>query len=216
MKKNVLYAIMLLSSVCMYAEDCYVSFTKGQRATIILPVAPDAEKGRYYKLDRVENRQIIFEEEVSPRARVPYIIVPKEDFKVDLNVLDLNGLYHDTISIKGIWFIGTYKHERMDYLECHYIDIIDITSDCCPEGPSSPMPIVGALRAYLEVDYKTYPDPKWEMMEVVLHDKAVFLDLLKAQPSVNTGIIYNLQGRRLMKAPEKGLYIQDGKKVVIK
>ncbi len=72
MKKNVLYAIMLLSSVCIYAEDCYVSFTKGQRATIILPVAPDAEKGRYYKLDRVENRQIIFEEEVSPRARMRF------------------------------------------------------------------------------------------------------------------------------------------------
>ena len=28
--------------------------------------------------------------------------------------------------------------------------------------------------------------------------------------------IYDLNGRRLQKAPEKGMYIQDGKKVVVK
>ena len=35
-------------------------------------------------------------------------------------------------------------------------------------------------------------------------------------PSLSRGAIYDLQGRKLMKAPMKGLYIQDGKKVVIK
>ena len=33
-------------------------------------------------------------------------------------------------------------------------------------------------------------------------------------PSLSRGAIYDLQGRRLMKVPEKGLYIQDGKKVI--
>ena len=31
-------------------------------------------------------------------------------------------------------------------------------------------------------------------------------------PSLGKGAIYDLQGRRLLKAPEKGIYIQDGKK----
>ena len=35
-------------------------------------------------------------------------------------------------------------------------------------------------------------------------------------PSLSRGAIYDLQGRRLMKAPEKGLYIQDGKKMMVK
>ena len=52
-----------------------VTFTKDQMATIILPTAPDASKGKYYRLDRVENGQIVFEQEKQPRARVPYIIV---------------------------------------------------------------------------------------------------------------------------------------------
>ena len=35
-------------------------------------------------------------------------------------------------------------------------------------------------------------------------------------PSRNGGEVYDLQGRRLQKAPEKGLYIQDGKKMMVK
>ena len=35
-------------------------------------------------------------------------------------------------------------------------------------------------------------------------------------PSRNGGELYDLQGRRLLKAPEKGIYIQDGKKVLVK
>ncbi len=35
-------------------------------------------------------------------------------------------------------------------------------------------------------------------------------------PSLGKGAIYDLQGRRLLKAPEKGLYIQGGKKVLVK
>ena len=50
--------------------------------TIILPSEPDASKGKYYRLDRCEKGKIIFEEELSPKARIPYIRVPKEDGKI--------------------------------------------------------------------------------------------------------------------------------------
>ncbi len=33
-------------------------------------------------------------------------------------------------------------------------------------------------------------------------------------PSLSRGAIYDLQGRRLMKAPEKGIYIENGKKII--
>ena len=39
-----------------------VIFTKDLMATIILPTEPDASKGKYYRLDRVEDGQIIFEQ----------------------------------------------------------------------------------------------------------------------------------------------------------
>ena len=42
------------------------------------------------------------------------------------------------------------------------------------------------------------------------------IENLRSTPSPSRGAIYDLQGRRLMKAPEKGLYIQDGKKMMVK
>lgn len=38
----------------------------------------------------------------------------------------------------------------------------------------------------------------------------------KVQPQPNTDKLYNLQGQRLTSAPRKGIYIQNGKKVVMK
>ena len=112
------------------APEAVASYSKDQMATIILPTEPDASKGRYYRLDRCEKGKIIFEEELSPKARTPYIIVPKEDFSIDLNALDLDGLLRDTVSVKGASFIGSYCHEELSCQDNFYIDIIDATPDC--------------------------------------------------------------------------------------
>ena len=141
--------------------DNIVSFTEGQMATIILPTTPDVNKGKYYKLDRCEDGKIIFEEEPNPKARIPYIIVPNQDFTIDLSTLDLTGLSQDTVSIQGISFIGSYTSEELENKQGWYVDIIDTTPDC------SLLPLwelgketflIGALRAYLQVS-KTWEQP---------------------------------------------------------
>ena len=68
MKRNVLFVLVLMAYIYASAQSV-VSFTKGQPATIILPIAPDAEKGKYYRLDRWENKQLVFEEERHPQAK---------------------------------------------------------------------------------------------------------------------------------------------------
>jgi len=165
-----------------------VTFTKDQMATIILPSAPDASKGKYYRLDRVEDNQIIFEQELQPRAHVPYIIVPDEDFSIDPDALDLEGLQADTVSIDGISFIGSYVRKALpprgsgEEAESFYIDIIDTTPDCSlsPSEGTGKAAVIGALRAYLLVDWVklNWNDPydqggtkgPWERMPIVLHD----------------------------------------------
>ena len=127
-------------------------------ATIILPTSPDASKGKYYRLDRCEGNDIIFEQELQPRAHVPYIIVPSEDFSIDPSALDLEGLSNDTVSVEGVSFIGTYIGEVLPSLggdgggSIYYYDIIDTTPDCRVLDK----PVVGALRAWLQV---TWDDP---------------------------------------------------------
>ena len=202
-----------------------VTFTKDQMATIILPTAPDASKGKYYRLDRCEEGQIIFEQEKQPQAHIPYIIVPGEDFSIDTSTLDLAGLSPDTISIAGISFIGSYSSKELNEQEGRYIDIIDSTPDCqAEEGKAL---LIGALRAYLTVNWDDPYHPggtkgPGEKMEIVLKDNGTGLNSLTPTLSkgegdeIANGKWYDLSGRRLSSKPARGIYIEDGKKVVVK
>ena len=188
-----------------------VSFTAGQIATIILPTNPDASKGKYYRLDRYEDGQIIFEQELQPQAHIPYIIVPNEDFSIDLRTLDLTGLSRDTVSIAGISFIGSYVSETFDYPDGFYIDFIDITPDCRFDE----FCVIGALRAYLLVHWDDPYNqggtrvPPLNKREIVLRDDETGIKSLNVSVNHNDKI-FNLAGQRLSK-PQKGIYIENGK-----
>ena len=199
-----------------------VTYTVGQMATIILPTSPDAGKGKYYRLDRVEGREIIFEQELQPRAHVPYIIVPSEDFSIDPSTLDLEGLGNDTVSIDGISFIGTYSREELPEKDGFYIDIIDTTPDCglSLSGETGRGAVVGALRAWLQV---TWNDPynqggtkaPGEKLQIVLKDKGTSIESPREEMvngKSSNGKCFDLGGRRLPGRPKSGLYIEGDRK----
>ena len=203
-----------------------VSFSQGKRATIILPTTPDASKGKYYRLDRWENGKIIFTEELQPKARTPYIIIPNEDFSIDLSKLELESLLSDTVSVKGAMFIGSYNSAERDCQEGFYIDIIDATPDCQIIGTDQRKAAIGALRA---CPVAPWDDPYTqgptkgvtEKREIVLQDNGTSLT---PNPSPREGgAIYDLSGRKidsslftLHSSLKKGLYIKDGKKIMVK
>ncbi|MBR6169159.1 MAG: leucine-rich repeat protein [Bacteroidaceae bacterium] len=202
-------------------EEETVSYTKDQMATIILPIMPDASKGKYYGLDRCEEGKIIFTEEREPKARTPYIIVPNEDFSIDLDKLELESLLSDTVSVKGAMFIGSYSSAEMNCQEGFYIDIIDATPDSQIIGTDQRKAAVGALRAYLVAPWD---DPYAQggsrgvtvKREIVLKDNPNGIESLIPNPSLREGSIYDLQGRRLSGKPSRGIYIKDHRKVAIK
>ena len=206
-----------------------ITFTKDQMATIILPTEPDAGKGKYYRLDRVDGTEIVFEQEQQPRAHVPYIIVPFEDFCIDPGQLELEGMKPDTVSVDGISFIGTFRREEIDSKDGLHVEIIDATSDCSalPAEGQGVKIHVGTLRAYL-----TWHDPynpggskgPQEEMKIVLHDHGT--GSLSPAPSPEgegrkNAAIYDLSGKKVNgkwlngKHP-KGIYIKDRKKWVTK
>ena len=207
-----------------------IAFTAGQMATIVLPTEPDAGKGKYYRLAGCKEGEIVFEQELQPRAHVPYIIVPHEDFSIDPAELELAGLTGDTVSVDGVRFIGTYMREVLPSLggdggSSFYYDIIDQTPDCSPlpgEGQGVRL-LVGALRAYLLVDWKTtgWNDPytqggtkdPWQKMPIVLRDDATPIagcpQMVNGKSS--NGKCYDLQGRRISEKPSHGIYIEGGK-----
>ena len=203
--------VYMVSKADLIAQTTPVTFTAGQMATIILPTTPDASKGKYYRLDRYEDGQIIFEQELQPQAHIPYIIVPNEDFSINLRTLDLAGCYRDTISVAGISFIGSYVSETFDYPDGFYIDFIDITSDCRFDESC----VIGALRAYLLVRWDDPYNqggtrvPPLNKREIVLRDDETGIKSLNVSVNHNDKI-FNLAGQRLSK-PQKGIYIENGK-----
>ena len=194
-------------------------FPKNQMATIILPTTPDASKGKYYALNRCEEGKIIFTEEREPKARTPYIIIPNEDFTIDLSKLDLESLLNDTVSVKGAMFVGSYNSAEMNCQEGFYIDIIDTTPDCQIIDADQRKAAIGALRAYLVAPWD---DPYAQggsrgvtvKREIILQDNGTSLT---PNPNiVREGSIYDLTGRKVSSQLKKGIYIQNGRKVAIK
>ena len=213
-------------------EETIVAYTEGQMATIIMPTEPDAGKGKYYRLDRVEGNEIIFEQELQPRAHVPYIIVPNEDFSIEVDALELDGLRCDTASVEGISFIGTFQKEEVESQEGFYIELIDTTPDCSlsPSGEAGrEVYTIGTLRAYLLVhwdDPYSHGGTKTpaEKMEIVLHDDATGIESIqnsKFKVQNEDTAIYDVSGKpvnrkSLSRKSTRGIYIQDGKKVAFK
>lgn len=193
-----------------------VTFTAGQMATIILPTEPDASKGKYYRLDRYEDGQIIFEQELQPQAHIPYIIVPNEDFSIDLSTLDLAGCYRDTVSVDDISFIGSYVSETFDYPDGFYIDFIDITHDCRFEESC----VIGALRAYLLVRWDDPYNqggtrvPPLNKRGILLRDYET--GITSPLRETEEATLYDLQGRMLPSKPAQGIYIKNRQKVMVK
>ena len=215
-----------------------VYFSENQMATIILPTAPDPELGKYYRLNRRQNNLIVFEEEHAPKAHVPYIILPKKDFVIDLSTLDLEGCYRDSVFADGITFIGSFVSEEVECAANCYIDIIDLTPDCHEDIFCEKKPIIGALRAFLRVDTH-WEDPynaggtrsiaKQEKLQIVLLDNndASAINNITQEETINgkptDGAIYDLTGRKVnwqlstgnCQLP-KGIYIRNGKRFLVK
>ena len=220
MKKNIFFFIewmtFVIFPVQITAEEP-VTFTKNQIATIILPTTPDASKGKYYRLDRWEEGKIIFEEELQPQARVPYIIVPNEDFYIDPSTIDLEELSRDKATIEDVYFFGTYVKYNFYYVDAFVYYLLDTTPDCGDER-SLHVVHVGPLRAILSVKYRrcVYWENYWEKPGYVLHDHVTSIDETIDDNKTSNEGIYDLQGRKLPAKPTQGIYLENGKKRMVK
>ena len=220
-----------------------INFTENQMATIILPTEPDTELGRYYKLDRRQENLIVFEEEHAPKADTPYIIIPKKDFIVDLSTLDLNNSHSNVVSVQGISFIGSYTREELYCPDGCYIDIIDRTPDCIEAPSYKDKNIIGALHAYLRVSWEDPLNPggtrsggEPKKLSIVLHNNpngtTGIGGIQNSKIKIQDDAVYDLSGRRisgqgarskgqentlqLVNSLKKGIYIIDGKQVLVK
>ena len=193
-----------------------VEYKTGRRATIIMPVAPDASLGKYYKMDRTEEQQLIFEREPSPQANVPYVIFPDKDFTIDLKLLNLT-LEAGKTSIDGVDFVGSYISYDFPTTDNQELFFFDETPDCGFEFYYSDFwniwifygGRIGALKACIIQD-------GWYGNEVIFHDGTDGITTPGNDSTADT-VVYDLQGRPVSSQHlRRGIYIVDGKKKIIR
>lgn len=206
-----------------------VYYKKDQRATIILPVAPDPTLGRYYRLCKRDNDyfsywEIVFEREYNPEANVPYVIFPNDDFELNVGDYDLGQSpgkivlpdpdlqsYELKLHLESTpWcsLVGTYQNTDAGRIkEVDEIVLLDETPDCGGELNSFR---VGAMRAYI-LQILSWPKITTFVFPGEPTGIAVTESVETDSPST-----YDLQGRSVKQPLKKGVYIRDGKKVSVK
>ena len=213
MKRNVLLLFAWMTFVISFAQtptEGHVNFFKGQVATIILPTMPDADKGKYFRIDRWEEGRIAFEQELHPQAHTPYIIVPNENFSIDPNNLDLDDLRPDTATIEGVYFIGWYINRDCDLTMGRRDLFLDTTPDCYIK--QEPYGIhVGPLRASFRILWRFCST--WERLEYVLHSTggADSMNALESDSQMGTRKV--IRDKRLYIIRDGETYSVDGKRI---
>ena len=190
-----------------------LDFTADRQATIILPETPSPSWGRYYRLSHREGRDIIFVREQEPKANVPYVIFPNQDFSIALSDYLQSELpeagyvpFYDSADVREWGFFGTYESRDLPHIEM-FARFFDCTPDCHTDN-SAPLR-VGAFRAYLVT---TFSGMAYDELKCVFVGETT--DITEAATGHTDARLFDLQGRRVQGTPQRGLYIRDGKKVL--
>ena len=210
-----------------------VHYKTGNRSSIVLPVKPDPSLGRYYKLaGRDEKtygrRVIIFEREYEPKANTPYVIFPERDFDITLADYDLESL-PDTVFMPTptetenprLGICGAYSNKQLSWADAGQT-----------RGDNSYF-LLGGNPYFLDqlssdnyryenmYSYCTPPfrcfliEKSLDANALVFIGEDTSIDNPKAD-SITQTQVFDLQGRRLSGKPARGVYIQNGKKKVVK
>lgn len=158
-------------------------FFAGQLATIFLPTTPDATLGQYYRLDRVEDKHLMFERDIHPKANVPYLIIPDRDFRIEYADVKNADKWVEQ-SFPEVSFYGFYSPTIYGRLDNEGTYLIDKTPDCeyCFDATHYPYESgarIGGLRALItlksagnwtNVDWASHTVTNEWMNILIFHD----------------------------------------------
>lgn len=183
-----------------------------KNCTIYLPFAIDATTaaglGTFYQLKSIDGNKAVMESVDATAANTPYMFKPAVA-KVSAKMVEVKTL-DAAPSVGDAQFMGTYKTKSV--CSTGSSNIYCFVGDGTDAGKfvrviDTPM-TVAPFRAYIEVAGGSAHE-----LALVLDGDATAIKNIKVGTDDN--VYYNLQGQRVL-YPKKGLYIVNGKKVMIK
>ena len=187
-------------------------FTTGKLCTVVLPFALSADvaaaKGKFYQITSIKNGYIFGDEVAAPEAYVPYIYMPSNypwftDVEVsELPAFALNSVTTDEGYIMEFVAEPTTLTSGGEYDYYGFADGKFVKAAVATANP---------FRAYIKVPHAANAPATLQW----LGDEATGISDYKAEDGSAKKEVYDLQGRRV-ENPVRGIYIINGKKVVVK
>ncbi len=186
------------------------TFAVEEKSTVCLPFALTASEvsaaGKFYKLTSVVGGVLHFSEQSTTEAYVPYVFVPKvaNPFTNLTNKAIATPTTYAT-TVDGYTFQGTMAHQTLTSGVYGYNsssgDFSMTTSDAVT---------IDAFRAYIKSTSGA------RSLNCIFEEGGITgISEVKSMKEVNNGKYYNLNGQEV-ENPTKGLYIVNGKKVILK
>lgn len=197
-----------------YADASYIStISEGKYGTIMLPFAPDAASLKnyaFYTLKEAGDGYIKFEEVATPVANTPYLYALREGGK---NVAITGGettivAEINNYSVGGWEFVASFTKQTIDCTDGNYYAYSAARNEI---NRITKTLTVSPFRAYLKStavqnsNLRVFISGTTGVTEISPDDIEGF----------NNGAIYDLGGRPVNEPAKGGVYIIDGKKVVL-
>lgn len=152
---------------------------------------------------------ITFEDATSIEAGKPYLVKPTAD--ITDPVFDFAGVAAGSTAVTGAEFIGTYQASTLTAPNKKQLFLQDDKF----YYPGTSNVTLNAFRAYFSVTEDVPEAATSRGIEIDIDGVSTGIDFIENKATGEVKVIYDLSGRRVAH-PTKGLYIVNGKKVVIK
>lgn len=189
----------------------------GKNCTVYLPFALDAEQasslGTFYRLSSVGEGSVTMESVTETEANMAYMFKPASSLtNITASMVELKTGASVPIIGAKMKFVGTYKPiiNLVSTTEKQYYCFMSTGSDAGKFVHVTSAVNISPFRAYMEL---VSGASLGRSLDIDFGDGTTGIKNLKV--GVQDNVYYDLQGRRVL-YPKKGIYIQNGKKVIIK
>ena len=220
--------IKLLNLTDFYTEDfnttnpnTYSAVTyhrelaSGKYGTIMLPFTPDAESIEnyaFYALTSAENNMLTFDEVEAPQANTPYLFSLREgksETQITGGETAISSVITNPEEVNGWQMIGSFTNQTIATSEDANNYYYAYTSADNQLHKVTKTLNVKPYRAYFVTDTA---NPA-QLAVRTRNGETTLIDAAEVE-DFSTGTYYDLSGRRIAN-PTKGLYIVNGKKVIL-
>ena len=180
--------------------------------TICLPFAPETDDAvKYYTLSGVSGETVNFDEVAEPVANTPYLmaVTGTNNITESCKFLKVSSMTINSTTIDGYTFNGTFTGLTNAEAEGKYI--LQSNNKWGKVTTENNAAFIPPFRAFIEA-----PASGARQLSGSIDGSATGIKYIRTQNIDGTERYFDLNGRRIEKPTTKGIYIHNGKKVVIK